>query len=848
MAYVSLQQQQQQFLGKSTATTGGASGNTNGISTGYIPLSQQQQAFIKQAPQPKQQTTSKSLVATAKTPQYKYNGVIPDTARKLLTSATKLPEFHFADTINQYTPQGFGGKLTAFVAGTLQGLGNTPQEAIKSSVNLGKTAAEGKSTPQQVAGDLAAMVQLPSLFFTGGTSSIAKIGLKQTIKNVAASKLKDAGIAVADAAFTGAKFGLLGGIQGGRDITNTQDYLKNLWENVKVGAIAGGATAGITHVVLPLAKGLGTKSGSVFVKNIDKNPVVEHIQVDPQAARSMVIGHDLEKTPAGKEIIKQSVIAEQENKQVAITPSEKGTTTLPSGQKVFIETAPIYDATKGAEVAKARESIKLKDTYASDLEKKSTEELYADPLKYQKQYAKKFGNVANTDLARHLRPEYNGVNKQDVHNFSASVKDMHFNKLLEEGKNRTDSNNTVLFTGGNPGSGKSTIVNELTPKERDAYVAISDTTLSSNTQIPDIQRVLDKGYNVAIHYTLSDPLAAWKRVIDRSLNKDSIDFRRTVQEGYFLEAAQNSRKNALELYNKFKDNPKFSISFYKNMGGSADFAKTNLDFVKGFKYNVDSLRKEISEYTDKLYKEGRITKDAYESFTTDRQRPVRSGSEVVNKQERTTNESAKQEQAGTGKLKESRAYKRLIDHLEETDPETFAKVKDDPKLLYNTVNQKFDFENAAKIVEDNPDQSYRIAKQMEQAPVGQRWESVNIVLADRALAEKNYGLWKDLEQSRSLAQTRAGQGIVAERGRFNDNSPHKYVQEVLDVRLKKIGQNFKTTSIDTAMKAVGKISNSAKERAIAKIDSVVEKAQKFTAKERTKINFAQKLLDDLTCK
>lgn len=222
---------------------------------------------------------------------------------------------------------------------------------------------------------------------------------------------------------------------------------------------------------------------------------------------------------------------------------------------------------------------------------------------------------------------------------------------------------------------------------------------------------------------------------------------------------------------------------------------------------------------------------------------------VAERTKKQTLHAGSQEPTGTGKQKTSRAYERVLQHLEETDPELYNKVKDDPKLLRSTVNQKYDFENAEKIVAENPQKAYEIAKQLVPAPVGQRWESVNIVLADRALAEKNITLWKDLEQSRSLAQTRAGQGIYAERGRFDDNSPHVFVQKVLDARLKRLGgTNPITATIDTAKRIAGRAIVGAKEKGVIKIDEAVKRAQEFTAKQRSKIDFAQKLLDELTCK
>ena len=208
--------------------------------------------------------------------------------------------------------------------------------------------------------------------------------------------------------------------------------------------------------------------------------------------------------------------------------------------------------------------------------------------------------------------------------------------------------------------------------------------------------------------------------------------------------------------------------------------------------------------------------------------------------------SAPQNPVGEGKLRESQAYKRLVEHLQAENPEA-AKALSETEVKYNRANFEKQAEAAMELVAKDPQKAYLIAKGIENPPEGLLQRPVNLALADRAFNEKNFQMVADLESSGSLAQTRRGQEIAYDRGRFDSNSPHKFIQEVLDARLRRAGKDLITTAIDTTKK-LGKAVDSSKQRAVAKIDAIAEKAVKFTQKERTKINFAQKLLDDLTCK
>jgi len=227
-----------------------------------------------------------------------------------------------------FTPIGFAAHFA-------QGLLNTPAEAAKGAVSLGEHIGAGNSTPQQVAGDVAAAAQLPLLFLGGGEVKSIASATESTLQTVA--KALGKGVKI------GAGFGALSGLQSGKNITNTSDYLKNMLTNIGIGAATGGALEGVSHVVVPLAKGLSSKLGAVFVKNVGKTPTVEHMQLAPEIAQNTVINHDLEKTPAGKEILKTSVAAQQQNAHVGITPVKEGGVALPDGQKVEVNVVKPYD-------------------------------------------------------------------------------------------------------------------------------------------------------------------------------------------------------------------------------------------------------------------------------------------------------------------------------------------------------------------------------------------------------------------------------------------------------------------------------------------------------------------------
>lgn len=195
---------------------------------------------------------------------------------------------------------------------------------------------------------------------------------------------------------------------------------------------------------------------------------------------------------------------------------------------------------------------------------------------------------------------------------------------------------------------------------------------------------------------------------------------------------------------------------------------------------------------------------------------------------------------GSGKPKESRAYKRVRDRLE---------AESQLDVNYNTLNLEQNATNALNYIASNPDSALRIAFGIEEPTTGVTESAISIALADKAGREGKFRLQSQLESSRSLRQTRRGQETVSERGRFDEDSSYRFIQEVLDRRLKDIGRSSKGEIIEIAQTVKGEESKKmgAKKKAVAKIDNEVIKIKAKIKADAVKIRKAQDIIDALRC-
>lgn len=197
----------------------------------------------------------------------------------------------------------------------------------------------------------------------------------------------------------------------------------------------------------------------------------------------------------------------------------------------------------------------------------------------------------------------------------------------------------------------------------------------------------------------------------------------------------------------------------------------------------------------------------------------------------TQNQVEKKPVKTRGEVKNSKAFQRVQERLG-----AYA----DMDVNYNRLNLADDTAKALEFIEKNPKEAKRIALGMQGAPEGVTETAISIALAEQAADNKDYALQAQLERSRSLRQTRRGQEIVAERGRFNENSPHFFMQQVLAARMENAGK----TKFKFLTKRKG---DTVATGAEAKIKEGTENVKQTVKKKLSAAELAQNVIDQLTC-
>lgn len=197
----------------------------------------------------------------------------------------------------------------------------------------------------------------------------------------------------------------------------------------------------------------------------------------------------------------------------------------------------------------------------------------------------------------------------------------------------------------------------------------------------------------------------------------------------------------------------------------------------------------------------------------------------------TQNQVEKKPVKTKGEVKRSKAFQRVQERLGE-----YA----DFDVNYNRLNLADDTAKAMEFVEKYPKEAKRIALGMQGAPEGVTETAISIALAEKAAEGKDYALQAQLERSRSLRQTRRGQEIVAERGRFNENSAHFFMQQVLAARIERAGK--------TKFQFLSRNKGDTKAQGVeAKIKEGTENIKQTVKKKLSAADLAQQVIDSITC-
>lgn len=173
---------------------------------------------------------------------------------------------------------------------------------------------------------------------------------------------------------------------------------------------------------------------------------------------------------------------------------------------------------------------------------------------------------------------------------------------------------------------------------------------------------------------------------------------------------------------------------------------------------------------------------------------------------------------------------RVYERLKAENPES---LKSD--VQYDTINLKDQADKAAKLITEDKQKAYRIAMGAEES-AEHTSTGVNVALSEQALEEGNHALYARLIKNRSLAQTRRGQELVSEKASISDNSTSRYVKELINSRMEKLG-NLTFGRQGTKL-----------QRAIGKIDQEVAKVEKRVKFKELDVKGAQAIIDGLACK
>lgn len=268
------------------------------------------------------------------------------------------------------------------------------------------------------------------------------------------------------------------------------------------------------------------------------------------------------------------------------------------------------------------------------------------------------------------------------------------------------------------------------------------------------------------------------------------------------------------------------IAYAKNKESAP---KTITGKIKSF---FDSVLERIKTYFGNKSAIDRLYNDIVEGKAVKKATKTAQETTPNTKTDIPTNEIA-QTPVGTGEKTKSKAYTRVYERLAE-------EARQD--VSYNKLNLDKDADNALEFITSDPKSALRVSLGLEEAPAGMTETAISIAVADKAYRDGDNSLSSWLESSRSLRQTRRGQEIVSERGRFNEDSPHFFIREVMDRRLKNLGSNLKSALEEMQGKA-----KSAKESAVEKIDKGVSKLKEKIKADRKKIALAQDIIDSIIC-
>jgi hypothetical protein len=229
----------------------------------------------------------------------------------------------------------------------------------------------------------------------------------------------------------------------------------------------------------------------------------------------------------------------------------------------------------------------------------------------------KGGRLLNTDEARELSPEYRAdrTKSADVHEpSSALVKQMYADKLSQPTPPGLD--NTVVFTAGGTGAGKSTglaVIEDINPTVKNAEIVYDTNMNKFESADKKVKQALDAGREVSIIYTYRDPVEALEKgALTRASRMEAErGTGRTVPLDEHFKTHVGALETMKQLQAKYGDDHRFAMKVIDNSRG-----KDNARVVSGLdklpKLNHTEVRKGLNDALENAYRTGQISRAIYE--------------------------------------------------------------------------------------------------------------------------------------------------------------------------------------------------------------------------------------------
>lgn len=226
------------------------------------------------------------------------------------------------------------------------------------------------------------------------------------------------------------------------------------------------------------------------------------------------------------------------------------------------------------------------------------------------QYLKANDNYISADNARELFPQYAADRSLsgEVHEQASAVSKDAYKRLLDERPGM--GNNTVLFTAGGTGAGKTSAISKL--RDAKAYPIIYDSNVTTAaTAIPKVDAALDKGFKVEMTYVHNDIHGSLDNAMSRASKMEKeLGSGRTVPLDAHLTTHTEAPKTYIELAKHYADDPRVNFKAIDNSVHNTPVEQSDpLAFMGKVRYNDsnETLRENLTKQVARAHADGSIS-------------------------------------------------------------------------------------------------------------------------------------------------------------------------------------------------------------------------------------------------